>query len=382
MRVIFLFALALDSILGYSHVLLMRHCVRSPYPTLRGRGSPGFDEPDNYTAAPFPSASDWNVTETAACTPRGQSLVQVFGSSLKDVLPLPMSLVADNITRNIDTAHRLASGLGAPPSAVSVSGALFDPVKAKLCADLTPAEYDVAIRSQIQQAANSSSYLHPAWKAMPQTLRQLQALVGDGVAPPIFQIPNDVAADGYLGGGLYVASEALIEKFIMEAGSGLPVAWGKLDGDARSALYQSWLALHVLYARINHAGMPIPTRQGGPVLWNIVEQLQANSSHGGTVVLSGHDTTLDAVAEMLELRWQCGHFAENSTPPMSGLLLETTPDGMLKIAAVCAPFEGDSAGKAVFGKVTSLALGDVTRGIPLKDLEIAARRKVDFKCIA
>ena len=299
------------------------------------QGAQGFDYPDNYTAATFPA--QWNTSSTAACTPRGIELSQKFAQSLSARLTAPVSILADNVTRNLQTAQAVRQGLGSSAGEVQPDGALFNPVSNKVCADLSTEEYNGQIKGQLASVADPKSPLHSEWSQHQVKLAELQTLVGTGVAPALEHIPTNVSG-GYLTGGLYVASEGLIETFMLEAGSGLSVAWGSLDGSNRSALYHNWLELHGLYAHLNHGGVKIGARNGGAVLWHTLEEL--DSTDGGSSVLVGHDLTLDGIGSLLGISWGCGPFSESATPPMSGLLFSRTSAGNVAIQAVsiCSDF--------------------------------------------
>jgi hypothetical protein len=282
------------------------------------------------------------------------------------------------MTRCIDTGHDVATGLGTNSTLV-INQAIFDPVAAGVCADLTSGQYVAAINAQLNLAQQPSSYLYPLWQDAPSLLLELQSLVGSGVAPAMVTIPNIVSPNGYYTGGMYVASEGFVETFVLEAGSGMPVAWGLLDGAQRSELYGKLLQLHVLYAKLNHGNALIGTRQGGPALWYSMQRLLEPSF--GAEVLVGHDTTLDAFASLLGLQWQCGGFAANAAEPLAGLLFARNSD-RITIEAVCAVFEGSSAGEALLGKVTLGGVDVSVSGIPLMSLVAQVQAAIDWACIS
>jgi len=361
--------------LGADNVLVMRHCVRSPYPTLRtGRGAPGYNWPDNYTARPFPT--DWNVTHTAACTPRGIDLATRYGAALISKLASPVSVRTDNVTRNLQTADAVVAGMGAG-APVHVDGALFNPVSAKVCEDLSSEQYNEQIEAQIAKAASEGSPMNQQYKQYTAKLEELQKMVGSGAAAALDHIPLNVSG-GYLVGGLYVASEGIIETLMLEAGAGMDVAWGALDGANRSKLYTEWLPLRVLYSYLNHGGSQIGARNGGAVLWRAFKQLADPSP--GSEVLIGHDLTLDGIASLLNMSWSCGEFSEGSTPPMSGLLFSTELS-TVRVQAVCSPFEGASAGELVLGTVSIAGKEIGSDGVTLDTLRELARPNTDFDCI-
>ena len=64
--------------------------------------------------------------------------------------------------------------------------------------------------------------MHSEYTQYITELEELQQLVGHGAAPALNEVALNVSG-GYLTGGLYVASEGIIETFILEAGAGLQV---------------------------------------------------------------------------------------------------------------------------------------------------------------
>eukprot|EP00928_Gymnodinium_smaydae_P034558 TRINITY_DN24458_c0_g1_i1.p1 TRINITY_DN24458_c0_g1~~TRINITY_DN24458_c0_g1_i1.p1 ORF type:complete len:392 (+),score=28.63 TRINITY_DN24458_c0_g1_i1:69-1244(+) len=359
-------------------VLLLRHCVRSQFPGLfPDHGASGFNEPSNYSKLPYPSQEEWGVSGVALCTPRGKRIAELLGRSLRHILAEPISAVADEPERCVQTMDSLAKGLNISVGMAKVDTAIFDPVKARVCEDLSDAEKGNSIEEQLALANTTGSYLNKVWNHRIALMTELQHLVGEGVAPSITDIANHIRK-GYLMGGMYVASQGMVETFILEAGAGLSVAWGKLDGTKRDELWSKWMPLDILFNRINHGGSHIATRLGGATLWHILSLLEDPSA--GSTVMIGHDTNLDALAKLVNLSWQCGPFAPDATPPTGGLLL-TKHDDSVYIESVCTRFEGEDVGKAVLGKVY---MGDrMVSQLPvsLSSLKAAARDKLDFNCI-
>ena len=91
-------------------VIVMRHCVRTTPFSLDGEVFPHFND---YSALPFP---DWKYPAWQ-CVPRGLDMIATEGDFLryKQVFALPLiKVVSDAIDRDVDTAHSLLQGLGAP----------------------------------------------------------------------------------------------------------------------------------------------------------------------------------------------------------------------------------------------------------------------------
>lgn len=365
----------LYSALSDEKVLFLRHCVRGPYKELyTNRGAVGLNYADNYTAQPFPTDEDWGVSGEALCTQLGKSMVTSLGRSLQRVLPSPVSVTADDSPRCVDTAQHLAAELN---SAASVDQELFFPDKANICPPLNTSELAASVEEQLALAQTPGSYLNGVWELKQSLLAELQALVGKGAAPSMEDLPDHIS-EGYFVGGLFAASEAIIERFILEAGDDLPVAWGKLDGLRREELWRKWQPLHVLYGRLNHGGTILATRNGGQSLWHILQLLESGS--GGSTVLVGHDTNLDSIAKLADLQWQCGPFAPNGTPPVTGLLF-SREGGDVRIQAVCTPYEGELVGSVLFGPVSVGAVPVSELPMSLTALKSAVEKRLDFDCI-
>lgn len=358
---------------GADKVFITRHCVRSMYPTLRGRADPSFDHADNYTALPFPTNDEWHSDGIATCTARGQQLAQVFGESLSEHLPRPISIVADNSARCIDTAQRVALGLG---EGVSYDGTVLslDPVKWGVCSQLSGDDLEVGVQSMLDEVEAGLGPFAAAWAQRHEFMARLQDLVGKGEAPNITEIP-DTISDGVYVGGLHASSQAMVENFILEAGAGMPVAWGALDGVHREELWRDFMPLNILYNAINHRGLPLATRNG-PVIMSILQQLKDPTT--GTNILLGHDTNLDAIATILGMTWSCGPFADNASPPHIGLLFERDPSSSrVMVRSVCTAFDDDdTAGKVIFGTVSKTSL-DMNGLVEIEDLESEAKMNLD-----
>jgi len=308
----------------------------------------------------------------------GSELAEVFGASLRPHLPAPITLVADNVSRCKETAARVAKGLGAGARLDGTTDSL-DPVKWKVCRALTSDEMAAGVREMLHRVEDPADPYHETWVRRQELLEELQALAGQGAAPSIATIANAVSAHGSYVGGLHVSAEGFIENFLQEAGAGLSVAWGRLDGANRSQLYSKWLQLDVLYNRINHGGRPLSTRNG-PVILDILRQLAEGTP--GTRVVVGHDTNVDAVGELMDLSWTCGPFPELLVPPMAGLLFESSGSGHVAVRAVCAAFEGDSAGKVIFGSVMQRGKDLFEDPALVSELQADLRGKLNLSCSA
>lgn len=352
---------------GFDRILLVRHCVRSMYPTLRRRGDPSFDDANNYTAKPFPSGSIWQAEGDGTCTLRGKYIARTFGKSLlaQGLLggssDAPVVVVADNISRCIVSAEELVKGLNdASPSHVAtykgITRSLAPSGWAGLCAPEDANDRIMTMKAMIHEVASGGHYLSDAWNTRRQVQAELQDLVGAGAAPNISTIPDQVNEHGIYVGGLFVSSQGMVENFILEAGAGIPVAWGRLDNQkGRRYMWERLSPLNVLYNRINHNGEAPATRDGA-VIVGILSQL--NNATPGSLVLVGHDTNVDNVAALLDLTWSCGPFADNESPPQIGLLFESDGNNV-RIKVVCAALDDSDQAFPVPGEVN---VGEVRKG--------------------
>lgn len=342
-------------------VLLVRHCVRSMYPTLRGRGDPNFDFSNNYTAYPFPTQEEWKADGVAHCTQNGLKISHDYAASLqqKFALSLPITVVADNISRCIQTAQQMASGFGRNAVYKGITQAL-DPVTNKLCPPSSPKNKTKGVSSMIELAQSSHSYLSKTWKQRDQLKAQLQDFVGKGVAPSISDIPDHINSQGNYIGGMHVSSQGMLENFILEAGSNMSVAWGAFDGEARKLLWEHFSPLNVLYNQINHNSVTLASRDGSIAVGIFQHLLESGN---GSVVFVGHDTNVDNVAALLGLTWQCGSYADNESPPHIGLLFSRHGAHDASVEIVCAALDGS------YGNIPGTAL----TGVVKRDQDIVSK---------
>ena len=122
------------------------------------------------------------------------ALAAQYGAALRSHLTSPVSVRADNVTRNLQTAAALVSGLGGAIS-VHPDKPLFNPVSAKVCADLTADEYNQQISTQIERASSSDSRVHSEYTQYITELEELQQLVGHGAAPALNEVALNVSGD-------------------------------------------------------------------------------------------------------------------------------------------------------------------------------------------
>ena len=98
----------------------------------------------------------------------------------------------------------------------------------------------------------------------------------------------------------------------------------------------------------------------------------------------GHDTTLDAISTLLDLQWQCGDFAADSTTPISGLLFEILSSGEVTIRPVCPALNdkaGAQPGLARFGVATRNGTDVTSNPVELSHLTHFVAERLDWACI-
>jgi len=360
---------------GADKVLLTRHCARSFYTSLRGRGDPDFDNINNYTALPLPTNEELHVKGNAECTPRGLQLAEVFGQSLSEHLSWPISVLASNQNRHVDTAKQIALGLGEGASYDGQCSCIVEPTTCGLCPPISYKTMALGVQSMLDDVEAGLGPFATAWAQRHEVMNKLQEIVGLGEAPSIADIPSKISDRGAYVGGLQVASQAMIENYILEAGAGVPVAWGAFDGERREELWKTFMPLNILYGAINHRGLPLATREG-PVIMSIFQKLRDATT--GTDIVVASDTNLDAVATLLNLTWSCGPYPDNAAPPHTGLLFERDASlSRVTVRSVCTSFDDDDeAGKVIFGTVAKASL-DMSGQVAIEDLEAEANQNLD-----
>lgn len=336
-------------------VLLLRHCPRAPYPDDRHPPLPpnNYTNANNFSGRPFPSAADWG-TSSGQCTQKGLELARSIGTALPSILGVQHArFVVDKVTRCEVTAAAL--GLNSTP--IKVDQLLFDPLSARFPGCSQP-DWQGTVEAQVK-------HLQSKIQSARSQLPKLQALLGSGVAPPLDQIA-DTISNGYLVGGLRVASELIVETFELERTSSMPVAWGDLTDAGLIELSK----LRVVYFLAMYGGRDIAQRYASGIL----AALLYPQSTGATVFV-GHDTNLQGVQSLLGLEWQCGPWSANSLPPLSGLLF-SHEGGSVRVQAVCPSLE--SAAPLAMG-VASFAGG--RSELPEAEFSSLVLPAVEWQCV-
>ena len=111
----------------------------------------------------------------------------------------------------------------------------------------------------------------------------------------------------------------------MQWGGGLETAWGLL-----TQAYQVYdlLQVHIYYRGVNDRVLVSVSRSHSKMVDSIVDFL---TNGQGTLILVGHDTDLDAMAELFGMSWHTYPFPPNATTP--GSMLRFDADGNNQISA-------------------------------------------------
>jgi hypothetical protein len=287
---------------GTSTVFLFRHCVRNIDMSVLGP----------YTAHTFPS---WGVGKDQY-VPRGLDIMQGVGAQLRKTYSVQAPLVvADDVPRNIDSAHALAKGLGLPSSAVTVNGSAFFRCKPP----------DKSKETKLIAAALKSAPVPPNASALVALIDRTL-----GGKKHIAAEKNKVE-DGKLKGRISLASMAA-ETFLMQHGAGVPLAWGKLTPDQMYDLQR----MHVYEWAIDRSAEAIEAAKSSHMLATIVEALAANNT---TTIFLGHDTDINGVGKLLDVGWSAPPLPDNTTAPNVALRFHAASDGTISLDFVYTTYD-------------------------------------------
>jgi hypothetical protein len=314
-------------------VLVMRHCVRS---TPEGGISdiPGLPYYNNYSNIPWPSFG----VEDYFCLPRGIRIVEGSGKWLKQHgdLPMPLQVVADNIERDNVTAHALLSGLAQRHKySFSISEKPFG--AAPGCKKLSSAEFVKAIAAQRKAVAMEETEYSNLITSLASVL-QAEGPAANWHQSECALNPSSLALEGSC-----AAASDFTERFLLEWGGGLKVAWNRLKVEKLPAL----LKIHAWYRMIMDSTPRIVAREQASIIRAVAEALNGPAGKsGGTRIFVGHDTQLNALSGALGLTWSPGSYPVNATIPGSALRFDSDGDSISVSYLVPANFshEGDAMG--------------------------------------
>jgi 4-phytase/acid phosphatase len=316
-------------------VIVSRHGVRSPTDPA---------ELTAYSARPWPA---WDVAP-GYLTAHGAAAMTLFGAAYRTyysplgIFPKSGCPPADSVfvwddvdERTKATGTALLAGL-APQCGLAAhdADAPVDPLFHAL-PTLGKADITASTASLMGSFGSDPQAIVPAYAL---AFAKLDAILGcdAGSCTPISTVPSTVVAAKKTGlaelqGPVDLASTA-VEDFILAYTDGRPlsdVGWGRVDRATLLELSQ----LHTLKFLVN-TETPYTARVQGS---NLLDHVLATIDQGATgrrenatrVPLSahfaafvGHDTNLEALAGMLQLRWLLPGYQLNDTPPGGALAFE------------------------------------------------------------
>eukprot|EP00039_Didymoeca_costata_P003922 m.70511 g.70511 ORF g.70511 m.70511 type:complete len:370 (-) comp12140_c0_seq2:210-1319(-) len=304
-------------------VYLFRHCVRSV----------NASSLTPYTTLPFPSFG----VPPDTCLPRGLAILENIGNELRaEVMEKDVVVVADNVTRNIQSMHALAQGLGLQlnSSSLRVDGAPF-----AHCNPPSSSEKDELMKQR--------------WKTVPLPRDNAAnfALVNGALQGlrNITAVP-DVVEDGDFKGEHTLAATAATT-FMMQLGGGMETAWGRLNASDIYQLDQMQVYTWAITRRAVPIERPKSSTMVAAILAalggeNVDNNISDNDHEDGphTTIFVGHDTDVNGVGTLLGLGWSAPPLSDNTTAPSVGLRFESLADSKGILISFLAPtFHGSSA---------------------------------------
>lgn len=307
-------------------VIVMRHCLRSCPDVAKG-GAPGFDWLANYTSPSHPM-QPFEVAEYQ-CLPNGIALVEGIGRQLAGTVPGPVVVEADSAAqRDIDTAHALMRGIGLKEGDMIENPCIFDP-SAEGCGFCDEIDA-VSQKAAVEERWNE----FPMSEEVVDLIDEFQARLGEGEAPAFGEIGDNVdEGNGYYSGGTSIASQ-IIEYLLMEMGGNVTWGWGEFS---REDVYR-FLEAHIYYREVQDRALPLNVRSHSYMSSEILSTLGGGA--GGTRVLVGHDSELDALASIFGLEWLTPPFPRNATTPGSGIRFDLSSEGEVSVSLHYQAFDG------------------------------------------
>jgi hypothetical protein len=328
-------------------VYLFRHCVRSI----------NVSELAAYSARPLPS---FGVPKDS-CLPRGIRILEDIGVGLRHDLVLDSTvLIADNVTRNIDSANALARGLGLPANSPRIDGNAF-----LHCTPPSTKEEQALLEQQLRQT--------PLPTDASAMVAQIDAVLGS--SKHITRQPDQIEGDKLK--GVHALASSAADLFLMQFGGGMEVGWGDVSGADVYRLNQ----MQVYDWAITRRALPIEQAKSSKMLVAILEALgpgskttlssSADSENTSTTIFVGHDTDVNGVGTLLDVGWKAPPFGDNTTAPSAGLRFESFLNGTVAIDFVYPLFDSNATGV--------LNSSPVSRS-PAAALCAKAQRAIDWSC--
>ena len=297
------------------------------------------------------------------CTPVGLQLVEGTGADLRRrFIPdsVPLAVISDPVTRDIESAQALLHGMGRNESAaLSMDADIFDTIDPEIgTAICTPQYTDVEIADAVRQRLT----VVPPPSSLASAASLVERLVGVGPAGPITSMgAPSVSASGKLSGAV-AALKWLTQTIFYAFASGVPYV-----NASRSELYQllAWQHYYRAVSDVNAKKATVNAK----LLFEILRALGAptefqdrdgiggvGGSGGGdggasATVFFGHDGNLDGLYDLLALPWEAPPYLGGSslipTPPGSGLLFDLhVASGMINISFVYPVYTGGDGSSA------------------------------------
>jgi hypothetical protein len=298
-------------------VMVMRHCVRSTDEDFQNEPFPDYQ---NYTSHQIPT---WPGVPMD-CLPRGMDIIEGQGYNSRYTFPMPLTVVSDNITRDIQTSQSFLKGLGMTEEEAHfyIDGALFDPSDYGVCPQQPTDAVDAALAAR--QAALPIPVNHT------QLIEYMQAKLGQGVPPALYTILDSVA-NGTYNGGSQMSGE-FGEFFEMQYGGGYEVGWGNITADD---MYE-FINLLVYKRAIEARALPIVQYTESNLLAHVINALDGTDN--GTTIFVGHDTDMDAMATFFNLQWVAPPYTTNHTAPGSAVRFDLIGSSSMATPMVSVSF--------------------------------------------
>ena len=314
-------------------VYLFRHCVRSI----------DVSELTPFSARPLPP---FGVPKDG-CLPRGLRILENIGNRLRSADDT--FIVADNVTRNIDSAHALATGLNLAPNSsnLRVDGSAFLHCRPRSKDKEQKIIEDRLIRTPLP--INSSCMV----SEIDGVLGGKKHITGE---------PDKVDGDQLK--GIHALASSAADLFLMQLGGGMEVGWGEV---APADVYR-FNQLQVFDWTVTRRAVPIEQAKSSKMLAAILVALAQNDNT--TTIFMGHDTDVNGVGTLLNIGWKAPPFSDNTTAPSVALRFESSTTGAMAIDFVYPSFDNET------GLLNS---SPVFRGSEASFCE-KARRFIDWSC--
>ena len=165
-----------------------------------------------------------------------------------------------------------------------------------------------------------------------------------------------------------MASDA-VEYWLMQMGGNLEFAWGELTKE------DVWrmLETHVYWRSVQERTLDLEARSHSYMTSEIMNTL--TKGEGGSRIIVGHDSDLDAMATMFGLEWHTSPYPANATTPGSGVRFDLVGDqvkasvfyqaldgsvDLLEVDAIWTWNSGDTEAMVTMGELTDWIESRVT----------------------